>query len=47
MLPLVQEPGSIDSEGNPTATALPDMIVFVYDYEGDGLEFRTNIETFR
>ncbi len=42
-----QEPGAVNSEGNPTDSALPDMIVFIHEYDQSEMEFRTEIETFR
>lgn len=41
-----QEPGATDENGNPTDTALPDMIVFIEPFTS-AAEFRTEIETFR
>lgn len=42
-----QEPGAVDEDGNPTDIALPDLIVFISDYDNSEIEFRTEIETFR
>lgn len=42
-----QEPGAVDENGSPTDMALPDMIVFISDYDNSEIEFRTEIETFR
>ncbi len=42
-----QEPGAVDSDGNPTNTALPDMIVFITENGNQNIEYRTEVETFR
>jgi hypothetical protein len=42
-----QEPDAVDPDGSPTDLALPDMIVFISEYDQTEMEFRTEIETFR
>ena len=42
-----QEPGAVNEDGSPTNMALPDMIVFVSEYDNSDITFRTEIETFR
>jgi len=42
-----QEPGAVNEDGGPTEKALPDMIVFLAEYDNADKEFREAVETFR
>ena len=47
LMDWAEEPGATDAQGNPTPSALPDMIVFIEKAADPRPAYRKELETFR
>ena len=47
LMDWAEEPGATDEQGNPTPSALPDMIVFIEKAGSNPPDYRKELETFR